>query len=818
MPAPTTIAEFVELARKSGVLDEKRLEAHIEKLRQSNTLPPEPNKLAGVLVRDGLLTLFQAEQLVQGKWRRFTIGRYKVLERLGAGGMGSVYLCEHILMRRRVAVKILPNTKSEDQSAVERFHREARVVAALDHPNIVRAYDADEADGLHFLVMEHVDGASLQDVVKKHGPMDVLRACHYMRQCALGLQHAHEKAAIVHRDVKPGNILIDRSGIVKILDMGLARFFHDDQDALTRKYDENVLGTADYLSPEQAEDSHTVDIRSDLYSLGGTFYYCLTGQPPFAEGSVAQKLIWHQTRQPKPISTYRKDVPEGVIQILNTMMAKNRDQRYATPMDVADALEPFTQTPIPPPPDNEMPQLSPAAMGLTYINSSSGSDSAVQSGKGKSWQVNTSGNSRPPATAEPATKPSSRPPSGGPPRGSATSTPPPVVVAPTRPVGKVTTTTPSPGGIPTPPAPKSAPKATVPKAPVIPSKPVPGVSPTLPPHSQQPPPPTTQPSGASATPRVPGTPLLQAAPLPSAVPLNEKDPPDENEVGWNQLGNAEDATERLDTEPPSSHRRGTRGLTINQEKEAARARMRLFALIGGIGGIFALLVIVVVYFAIIREPAKTSSASNTTSEPQSQTYRVGVGGEYPSIAKIGDRLKPGDRIIIVGSVFEEQVINPAYREKLNGVTIEGDGGAVVWRRPTNSPRKDYVLYLVNTRNVHVKGFIFEGNGQTESLIGLTGDCSGTTFENIQLRAPTISGFRFLSCEGSKEQPVSLSTLIMETPTLPLAQFEMGITQKKNNNIHLEQCSAKGQKAKVMVVGDSIAGDVTLPGNVDRQQK
>src|SRR5581483_10286116 len=191
-------------------------------------VPAEVSKMAGLLVSAGLLTHFQAEQLMQGKWRRFTIGKYKVLERLGAGGMGSVFLCEHKLMRRRVAVKVLPT---------------ARAVAALDHPNIVHAYDIDQDEQLHFLVMEYVDGTSLQDLVKKSGPLDVTRACHYIRQSALGLEHAHE-AGLVHRDIKPGNILVDRSGAVKLLDMGLARFFNDEEDVLTRKYDESVLGTA----------------------------------------------------------------------------------------------------------------------------------------------------------------------------------------------------------------------------------------------------------------------------------------------------------------------------------------------------------------------------------------------------------------------------------------------------------------------------------------------------------------------------------------------------------------------------------------------
>src|SRR6185437_14147344 len=238
MPSPTTIDEFLDLVRKSGVVEDKRLTTYLDKLRASQPLTSEPGRLAGLLVRDGMLTHFQAEQFLQGKWKRFTIGKYKVLERLGAGGMGSVYLCEHKLLRRRVAVKVLPTAKAEDSSSLERFYREARAVAALDHPNIVRAYDIDQDDKLHFLVMEHVDGSSLQDIVKKNGPMDVLRATHYIRQAALGLQHAHESAGLVHRDIKPGNILVDRNGIVKILDMGLARFFHDQEDVLTKKYDE----------------------------------------------------------------------------------------------------------------------------------------------------------------------------------------------------------------------------------------------------------------------------------------------------------------------------------------------------------------------------------------------------------------------------------------------------------------------------------------------------------------------------------------------------------------------------------------------------
>jgi serine/threonine protein kinase len=360
MAAPATIDEFIDLVRKSGVADEKRLDSYLAKMRAD--MPADPPKAAGLLVHNGILTNFQAENILQGKWRRFSIGKYKVLERLGSGGFAQVYLCEHKLMRRRVAVKVLPVAKAKDSSALERFYREARAVAALDHPNIVHAYDIDQDEDLHFLVMEYVDGANLQEIVKRSGPLSVLRACHYIRQAALALQHAHEQG-LVHRDIKPGNILVDRTGVVKVLDMGLALFFLEEDEQLTKKHDDGTLGTADYLSPEQAMDSHDVDIRTDIYSLGVTFYFLLAGRAPFEGMQIAQKLLAQQMKQPKPVSDYRKDVPAGVLAILDKMMAKKADLRYAVPGDVADALVPFTQTAIAPPAEAEMPRLSPAATG-----------------------------------------------------------------------------------------------------------------------------------------------------------------------------------------------------------------------------------------------------------------------------------------------------------------------------------------------------------------------------------------------------------------------------------------------------------------------
>jgi serine/threonine protein kinase len=371
MPAPKSPSEFLDLVRRSGLLDEDHLDAYVTRLR-ATSMPDDPRQIADAMMRDAVLTKFQAEQLLLGRWRRFTLGKYKVLERLGSGGMGSVYLCEHLFMRRRTAVKVLPTSKAVDPECLERFYREARAAAALDHPNIVRAYDIDQEDNLHFIVMEYVDGSSLQDIVKEHGPMDWRRSAHYVRQAALGLQHAHEAAGLVHRDIKPGNILIDRQGGVKLLDMGLARFFDEEDDILTYKREEAVLGTADYLAPEQAVDSHKVDIRADIYSLGATFYFMLTGNAPFPEGSVTEKLIWHQVREPAPIPTLRPDVPAALAAVIEKMMAKDPVKRYQEPVEVATALEPWTREPIAPPPEREMPRLSPAALATVSVNGGSG--------------------------------------------------------------------------------------------------------------------------------------------------------------------------------------------------------------------------------------------------------------------------------------------------------------------------------------------------------------------------------------------------------------------------------------------------------------
>jgi serine/threonine protein kinase len=361
MPAPSSVVEFLELAGKSQVLEKRQIDTYISQVAALPNQPTSPKELARTMVRDGMLTTLQAGLLLRGKWKNFFIsGKYKLMEHLGTGGMGSVYMCEHVMMRRRVALKVLPTDRVHDPVTLERFFSEARAVASLDHRNIVRAYDIDNENDMHFLVLEYVDGSSLQHIVSKFGPMPINRAVNCIRQAADGLQHAHE-AGLVHRDVKPANLLLDRLGTIKILDLGLARFF-DDDPAVHQQNDANVLGTADYVAPEQAIDCTAVDIRGDIYSLGVTFYFLLTGRSPYKDGSVSQKLMWHQISKPTPITEYRPDVPRKLAAIIEKMIEKDPANRYQTPEELYVALEPWDEGAMMPP-DEEMPQLCPAACG-----------------------------------------------------------------------------------------------------------------------------------------------------------------------------------------------------------------------------------------------------------------------------------------------------------------------------------------------------------------------------------------------------------------------------------------------------------------------
>jgi serine/threonine-protein kinase len=335
---PLSVPDFLDVVERSGLVDKDQLSNTLEALSadQTATSADSPS-VCSKLEEVGLLTDWQGRQLLEGRFRGFFVGKYKLLDLLGTGGMGSVYLAEHVVMRRRVAIKVLPTGRVHDTSYLGRFHREARAAAALDHVNIVRAFDVDHDGDVHYLVMEYVAGRDLNSIVADEGPLDFVTAAHDIRQAAEGLAHAH-RAGLVHRDIKPANFLVDAAGTVKLLDLGLARFDGDDEASLTRQFDERVLGTVDYLAPEQAFDSHLVDARADIYSLGCTLYFLLTGHAPFPRGSLAERVMSHQTRQARPLELERPGTPMPLAAICRRMMAKSPSERYQTADEVSSAL------------------------------------------------------------------------------------------------------------------------------------------------------------------------------------------------------------------------------------------------------------------------------------------------------------------------------------------------------------------------------------------------------------------------------------------------------------------------------------------------
>lgn len=781
MNAPATAAEFLGLVRKSGILDDKHLVAYVEKNRLTSSLSSDPHKLADMLVRDGLLTHFQVEQFLQGRWRRFTIGKYKVLERIGAGGMGSVFLCEHKLMRRKVAVKVLPTSQAHDPSALQRFYREARAVAALDHANIVRAYDIDQEDNLHFLVMEYVDGSSLQEIVQRVGPLDPVRVAHYIGQAALGLQHAHDVAGLVHRDIKPGNIILDRNGTVKVLDLGLARFFFDEEDSLTKHYDENVLGTADYLAPEQALDSHSVDIRGDIYSLGGTFYFCLTGQTPFGEGTVAQKLIWHQSRQPKPIRAYRLDVPDAIIAIINKMMAKDPDRRHQTPIEVALALEPWTRKSIPPPCEKEMPRLSRAAMGSGLADRGTAAVASPASASPSSrirkvWQV--------PPTAPPQ------------------ASPPPTVPAALARGDK---------SIPTPPS--DAP-------PLIAGQERAAIKPVLPAELQL----------ASADDEEP-----VAQPQVTEQPGQDVDEP----LPWPPVAaDTENLTAKADTNPHTPKKPASRRLRKARALERARLkRQRIMWWSGGVTvGLLLVLAGFLVWMAVPRKPLEVvptpitrpplfvSHSGKDVSRAISEVMGKGSDKEHTSypatqpfrtISEAISRANDKDRIVALDDVEEQLELTGSEKE----LVIEpAPGKTLIWRFPRNVASGTQLLALNGVRHLRIRGFTFDGSNRVDRIVTITGSSPGLKLQDVHLRGFRYSAIVMANAAGTPHEPITFDHVHVQAPAserkeaavMLLADARVA-SPKVNDHITFDDCRFDGlYKNPVLLVGDtSVAKDVVF---------
>ncbi len=336
---PRTGSAVLELVRRAEIADDDVLDNF---LSESGPVPSTAPDTATRLIQAGILTPFQARLILQGKHRGFRIGPYRILNQIGAGGMGQVFLAEHAQLRRRIALKVLPTKQALDPANVERFYREARAAAALDHPNIVHAYDVACDRGVHFLVLEYIDGETLDHRLAATGHLAVGEAVGYAVQAAAGLQHAHEKG-VAHRDIKPANLLVGHDGIVKILDLGLAQFFEDSSTKLSRA-DDGVMGTTDYVAPEQLIDSASADHRADIYNLGATLYHLVTGQPPFG-GTTAAKLIAHHLSTVTPAHEVCPDVPEELSAIIEVMLAKNPADRYQTAAEVVQVLVPFVGLP-----------------------------------------------------------------------------------------------------------------------------------------------------------------------------------------------------------------------------------------------------------------------------------------------------------------------------------------------------------------------------------------------------------------------------------------------------------------------------------------
>jgi len=346
-----TIADFLAVVRKSRLIDEAKLPRLAELAAawpdQQAELPPE---LPQALVAAKLLTDWQVEQLRKGRHKGFMLGKYRLLGLLGAGGMSSVYLAWNTTLEELVAIKVLPTKRTKEQASKssfeDRFGQEAKIANKLAHQNIARAFDRDSIGSVQFIVMEYVDGTDLhvlvKEHVKEHGKgLDVRDAAEYIRQTADGLHVAHQKG-LVHRDIKPANLMLDREGVIKIMDLGLALRgageTDDEQASLTREHNEKVLGTVDYLAPEQARDSHTADRRSDIYALGCTFYYLLVGRAPFANGKLAERIQAHLNKPPPNLLDERPDVPPEIVELYFRMMAKNPDARPQTAEEVKNAL------------------------------------------------------------------------------------------------------------------------------------------------------------------------------------------------------------------------------------------------------------------------------------------------------------------------------------------------------------------------------------------------------------------------------------------------------------------------------------------------
>ena len=334
--------DLLPVIRKSGVLSEKHFEDLKAKVRDGR-YPFDPRELAARLIRDKVLTEYQARRFLSNKPHGLTVGKYVILDRLGSGSMGRVYKAQHLLMGRAVALKIIAPEIVSNQRVVARFQREMKLVGRLDHPNVVRAFDADQVGNILYIVMEYVPGVSLGQKFRAKGPMDPMKVADYAAQSALGLAHAHAQG-IVHRDVKPSNLFLTDDGNVKVLDLGLGVLMEADGSASSFATADGIaVGTIDYMSPEQACGKE-VDGRSDLYSLGCSMYHLISGKLPFTGDSPVERLGKRINGRPTPITDLVPDLHPGLADILGQLLANRPHERFQTAMEAAEALHTILPT------------------------------------------------------------------------------------------------------------------------------------------------------------------------------------------------------------------------------------------------------------------------------------------------------------------------------------------------------------------------------------------------------------------------------------------------------------------------------------------
>ena len=338
-PKPAADAVPVDLLpiiRNSGALTEKQF-LEVRNKVHAGALPADSRGLAQRLVADNLLTDYQVKRFLSGKSHGLIVGKYVILDRIGSGSMGRVYKAHHQLMGRVVALKIIAPEIVTNDRVIARFHREMRLVGRLDHPNVVRAFDADQSNNILYIVMEYVAGKSLGQRLREGGILPPVEAVGYAAQAALGLAHAHEQG-IVHRDVKPSNLLVNEAKQLKVLDLGLGVLMETDEQSAFATADGVAVGTVDYMSPEQA-CGREVDGRSDLFSLGCALYHLISGRQAFPGSSPIERLGHRISNRPTPILNHRPDLPASLVQVLDKLLATRPTDRYQTGIEAADALQ-----------------------------------------------------------------------------------------------------------------------------------------------------------------------------------------------------------------------------------------------------------------------------------------------------------------------------------------------------------------------------------------------------------------------------------------------------------------------------------------------